>query len=64
MKVTVDKGRCEAHGQCVMAAEGVFALGDDDEVVTVLDETPGEDRRAEVEHAAALCPVAAIKAGD
>lgn len=64
MKIIVDKGRCEAHGQCVMAAEGVFMLGDDDDVMTVLDETPAPDRRADVEHAAALCPVAAIKVED
>ena len=60
MKVKVDRQKCEAHGVCVLAAPSVFALGDDDSVVTVLQEHPGEELQSQVEEAVRLCPVAAI----
>ena len=60
MKVEVDVQKCEAHGVCVLAAPSIFALGDDDSVVTVLQEDPGEELQSQVEEAARLCPVAAI----
>ncbi len=64
MKVIVDTGRCELHGECVMAAPDVFAIEDDDEWVTVLDAHPGEHLRSAVEEAAMMCPVAAIRIED
>lgn len=60
MKVTVDTDVCEAHGECVIAAPEIFELGDDDEVVTVLQEEPGEELRDKAEEAVKVCPVAAI----
>lgn len=60
MKITVDTNLCEVHGDCVVAAPEVFDLGEDDEVVQVLQSEPGEEHRAAVEQAARMCPVAAI----
>lgn len=60
MKVTVDEFRCDAHGVCVDACPEVFALSDEDDVVTVLVERPDESLRDSIEHAAAICPKAAI----
>lgn len=64
MKVIVDSGRCELHGECVMAAPEVFAIEDDDDAVTVLNAEPGEHLRSAVEEAAMMCPVAAIRIED
>jgi len=64
MKVIVDSGRCELHGECVMAAPDVFAIEDDKDSVTVLDAQPGERLRSAVEEAAMMCPVTAIRIED
>jgi ferredoxin len=60
MKVVVDFMRCDGHGTCVDACPEVFALGDEDDVVTVLDAEPGEELREKVVHAVRVCPKAAI----
>jgi ferredoxin len=64
MKVIVDTDLCEAHGDCVIAAPEIFDLGDDDDVVTVLQDEPAEDLRSNAELAAQNCPVAAITIED
>jgi len=64
MKIIVDTEKCEAHGDCVIAAPSVFDLDDDDHVVKLLMAEPPEDMRAEVEQAARDCPVAAITIED
>ena len=61
MKVIVDSSRCEAHGDCVLAAPTVFDIDDDSNVVILLQEEPGEQLRDQVEAAERLCPAAAIK---
>jgi ferredoxin len=61
MKVVVEFDRCELHGDCVLAAPEVFDIGDDDEVVSLLIEEPGEELRAKVEEAVRNCPVTAIR---
>ena len=64
MKVIVDTGRCELHGECVMAAPDVFAIEDDQDSVTVLNDQPDERLRSAVEEAAMMCPVSAIRIED
>ena len=64
MKVIVDLDVCEAHGDCVIAAPEVFDLGDDDDVVTVLQPEPPEDLRDKAKLAEANCPVNAITIED
>lgn len=58
MRIAVDRGLCESHGQCVHTAPEVFDLDDDGELVHP-DEAPESDRTS-VEAAAAACPVRAI----
>ena len=64
MRVKIDWKICEGHGQCVLAAPEVFALPDDKDQVTVLDENPSEDLRDKVERAAMVCPMLAITIED
>jgi ferredoxin len=60
MKVTVDESLCEGHALCVDACPDVFVLRDEDDVVTVLIESPDESLHGEVDRAAAGCPKTAI----
>ncbi len=59
MKVNVDWDLCEGHGQCEYAAPDVFTINDDGDL-DVLDETPAEGQRKEVEQAVRRCPVRAL----
>jgi ferredoxin len=60
MKIIVDYDLCEANALCERAAPEVFKVEDDD-TLTVKDETPAEGLRGKVEEAARLCPRQAIK---
>ncbi|MFF8729230.1 ferredoxin [Streptomyces sp. NPDC015171] len=60
MRVTTERDRCVGSGQCAMLSPDVFDQ-DDDGLVVVLREAPGEDRRAEVLQAADLCPSRSIQ---
>jgi ferredoxin len=60
MKVTVDKDKCIASGQCVLAAPDVFDQRDEDGIVVLLNPNPSDAQVADVEQAAALCPALAI----
>jgi ferredoxin len=64
MRVVVDEFRCDAHGVCVDSCPEVFALSDEDDVVTVLNPEPDEALRASVVRAADVCPKAAITVED
>jgi ferredoxin len=64
MKVIVDLDVCSAHGDCVVAAPEIFDLGEDDDVVTVINPEPGEELRAKAERAEQDCPVTAIRIED
>ncbi|MGW5862294.1 ferredoxin [Streptomyces sp. NPDC055239] len=59
LKVTVDLDVCQNHGQCVFAAPDVFALDEDGHLVYA--ELPDEALRADVEDAADVCPLQAIR---
>ncbi|AOW87410.1 MULTISPECIES: ferredoxin [Streptomyces] len=61
MKLSVDEDRCCGAGACVLAAPEVFDQRDEDGVVVLLDDTPGDDRHAAAREAAAMCPAAAIE---
>lgn len=64
MKIVVEFDKCELHGECMMAAPEIFDIGDDAAVVELLDAEPGEQSRKQVEEAALMCPVAAIRIDD
>jgi ferredoxin len=64
MKVILDELRCDGHGTCVDACPQVFALGDDDEIVTILNDAPPEELRDAVRTAVRVCPKAALTLSD
>ncbi|MEV5703661.1 ferredoxin [Actinoallomurus sp. NPDC052274] len=59
MKVVVDMNKCQDHGQCVFAAPEVFRFDDDGRLAYVSD--PDDTLREEVEEAADVCPLQAIR---
>lgn len=59
MRISVDRGRCEGLGMCEAMAHEFFEV-DDDEVLQILDESPGEEHRASVHAAVEACPVQAL----
>ncbi|MFC9553793.1 ferredoxin [Rhodococcus sp. NPDC056960] len=59
MKIKINKDLCCGAGQCVIEAPTVFDQ-DDEGIAFLLDQTPGESQRAEVEAAMAACPTVAI----
>jgi ferredoxin len=62
MKVLVDWDLCESHGQCEFAAPDVFSINDEGDL-EVLNETPDESHRSEVEQAVRRCPTRALSIG-
>lgn len=60
MKITVDQDKCCGAGTCVLLAPDVFDQRDEDGIVILLDERPGEQFHAVAREAASVCPGAAI----
>ena len=63
MKILVDRDTCEGLGMCEAMAHEYFSL-DDDDTMTVLDETPPESERSKVHAAVEACPVLALTLAD
>ncbi|BBZ58098.1 ferredoxin [Mycolicibacterium phocaicum] len=59
MKIALHAGKCDGIGMCEAAAPDIFEVGDDG-LVHVLDPTPDEDRRHDVQEAIDSCPVRAL----
>ena len=59
MRVLVDRDRCVGSGTCEALAPDVFEV-DDDGVLVVLRETPGEDELSDVRDAVTACPTRAL----
>ncbi|GAC51736.1 ferredoxin [Gordonia amicalis] len=59
MRIEVDLDLCQGHGMCELEAPEVFATKTDH--VEILDATPDESRRAEVEAAVQYCPTQALR---
>ncbi|MBP0495886.1 ferredoxin [Pararoseomonas indoligenes] len=64
MRVTIDKSRCIAAGQCVLNAPFVFDQGEEDGIVILLKEDPPPEQEEHTRRAARLCPAEAIKLHD
>lgn len=64
MRVKADITKCATHGDCVIAAPEVFDLDDEDDHVRLVQETPTERLRPQVERAVASCPVSALSLDD
>ncbi|MER7395755.1 ferredoxin [Streptomyces sp. NPDC000151] len=62
MKVVVDMNKCQDHGQCVFAAPDVFQLDADGHLGYVGE--PDDALREDVEEAADVCPLQAIRIED
>jgi ferredoxin len=60
MRVVVDRDLCQGHGVCESEAAGVFSLSKQGEL-TIVDPTPAEDLRAQVEQAVKFCPTHALR---
>ncbi len=58
-RVVVDFDLCESNARCMEAAPSVFEVREDD-FLYVLDETPPDEVREQVEEAVRRCPKAAI----
>jgi ferredoxin len=58
-RVVVDFDLCESNARCMEAAPTVFEVREDD-FLYVLDETPPDAVREQVEEAVRRCPKAAI----
>jgi ferredoxin len=59
MRIEVDRDRCEGLGMCEAMAHEFFQL-DDDDTMTVLDDSPAEADRSKVHAAVEACPVLAL----
>ncbi|MEE1760419.1 MULTISPECIES: ferredoxin [unclassified Streptomyces] len=59
MKVVVDMNKCQDHGQCVFAAPDVFQLDENGHLAYISD--PDDTLLDEVEEAADVCPLQAIR---
>jgi ferredoxin len=60
MDVTVDGDKCCGAGSCVLIAPEVFDQRDEDGIVLLLEEHPGEHLHDQVREAANVCPAGAI----
>ena len=63
MRISVDRDRCEGLGMCESMAHEFFEL-DDDDVLHVLDDHPGEEHRTHLHAATESCPVLALSLRD
>ena len=59
MRVVGDFDLCESNAICMQIAPDIFEVRDDD-FLYVLDETPSEDRRSNLEESVQRCPKQAI----
>lgn len=64
MKVTVDEEKCCGAGTCVLLAPDVFDQREDDGIVLLLEEHPGEEHHKIVREAASVCPGVAISVSE
>ena len=60
MKVTIDHTLCEGHAKCMDLVPDVFEVRDDDRSYILVEDVP-PDLEDKVEHAARVCPRAAIR---
>jgi ferredoxin len=63
MRVLVNRDLCEGNALCVKEAPEVFALGDDDQVILLI-ENPDEALREKVDRAVRRCPRNALALED
>ena len=62
MKVIVDFDLCEANAVCMATVPEIFRV-DENDMLHILIEHPGENQRKKLEEAVRLCPRQAISIG-
>jgi ferredoxin len=60
MRITVNRSRCIAAGQCVLKAPHVFDQDEKDGIVILLHENPAPELRNSARLAMRVCPSEAI----
>lgn len=60
MKVIVDRDLCQGHGVCESEVPSAFTVSKQG-VLEILDESPPEELRAQVEAAVKFCPTHALR---
>jgi len=60
MRVTVDRSVCQGHGVCLMMAENLFAISDEDGLAYVTQNPVPDDQRDLAMIAMNNCPERAI----
>lgn len=60
MKIVVDYDLCQGHAVCQSEAPAVFAVEDKGQV-RLLQESPADEVRAQVDMAVKYCPTRALK---
>ncbi|GAA3128740.1 ferredoxin [Planomonospora alba] len=63
MRITVNRDGCCGAGQCVLAAPEVFAQGEEDGLVVLLDPSPPAELHDAVRRARSHCPTRSIAVG-
>ena len=61
MKIEVDYGLCQGHGVCESECPDVFRVSKESNQVEVLNTSPSEEHRSQVEAAVKYCPTLALK---
>jgi ferredoxin len=64
MRVVVDYSRCDSHAVCMGLAPDVFEVGDEDDLLHLLQEHPPEAAREKVREAVRRCPKLALSVHD
>jgi ferredoxin len=64
MRITIDRSRCIAAGQCVLKSPQVFDQDEQDGIVILLSEKPAPEFEASARLAARVCPSEAITVHD
>jgi sterol 14-demethylase len=60
VRVVVDRDLCQGHGVCESEAPEVFSVSKQG-VVTILDDSPPDTARSQVELAVSYCPTGALR---
>ncbi len=64
MRVTVDKTVCQGHGVCLMMAENLFDIDDEDGLAWVTKQPATDEERHLALQAQGNCPERAIRIED
>jgi ferredoxin len=60
MRVLVDRDLCQGHGVCESEVPEVFTVSKKG-VLTILDESPSDSMRRQIELAVGYCPTKALR---